>query len=105
MTIAYSILGQTSDASTEATLYTVPAATNTKIKITVANRGAAATFRVSISPDGGVTGDEDYFAYDKSIPANETYTSTTFTANAADVVRVMASTATVTFIAYGIEQT
>jgi hypothetical protein len=104
MALSYSILGQTGDASTETDLYTAPALKNVKIKITIANRGAAATFRVSISPDGGATGAEDYVAYDKPISANESLTSTTFIVNAADVVRVMASTADVTFMVYGIEQ-
>ena len=104
MAVSYSILGQVADASTEQTLYTAPALKNVKIKVTIANRGAATTFRVSISPDGGATGNEDYVAYDKTLPANESLTSTTFTVNAADVIRVMSGTTDVTFIAYGIEQ-
>ena len=105
MAFVYGILGQTADASTEAPLYTVPAGTDVKVRVTVANRAAtSATFRLSISPDGGATGNEDYVAYDKTLDANESVTSTTFTANAADVIRCKSSTATVTFTAFGITQ-
>ena len=106
MPFDYKVLGQTADASTEATLYTVPVNTTTKVKITVSNRGATtATFRVALVPDGGATANEDYVAYDKDIAGNESITSVTFTLNENDVVRVESSTATVTFIAFGIEQT
>lgn len=103
MTINYAILGQTADASVEATLYTVPAATKVKLRVTVANRGTAATFRIALVPDGGATGNEDYIAYDKPLAANESITSATFTLNDTDVVRVQSSTANVTFTVFGIE--
>lgn len=106
MAITYKVLGQTGDASTEVDLYTVPASTSAKAKVTVANRaGTGATFRVSVSPGGGATANEDYISYDQSIGANESITSTTLTLEATDVVRAFASTATVTFIVFGIEQT
>ena len=106
MAIAYKVLGQTADASSEVALYTVPASASTKAKITVTNRaGTAATFRMSVSPGGGATANEDYLAYDQSIGANDSLTSTTITLEATDVVRVQSSTSTVTFVAFGIEQT
>ena len=104
MAITYGILGQTADASTEATLYTSPALKNVKIKVAVTNRSTAATFRIALVPDGGATANEDYVAYDHALAANESFTSTTFTMNASDVVRVESSTANVTFIVFGIEQ-
>ena len=100
------VLGQTGDASTEVSLYTVPASTEAKIKVSIANRaGTAATFRLAIVPNGGATGNQHYIAYDESIAANSSVTSTTLTADAGDVVRVLSSTSTVSFTAFGIEQT
>lgn len=100
------ILGQTGDASTEVTLYTVPAATETKVKVSIANRaGSSATFRVAIAPDGAATANEHYIAYDESIAANSSVTSTTLTLDATDVIRVLASASTVSFSAFGIEKT
>ena len=105
MATTYSLLGQVADASAEVVAYTAPANKNVKIKITVANRAAtSATFRVALLQDGTTTGDEDYIAYDKLITANDSVTSVTFTMNASDSVTVMSSTATVTFLVYGIEQ-
>lgn len=105
MATSYGILGQVADASTEAILYTAPALKNVKIKVTVNNRAAtSATFKVSISPDGGATATEDYIAFDHLLVANESITSITYTINALDVVRCESSTSTVTFIAFGLEQ-
>ena len=105
MATTYGILGQVSDASTEQDLYTVATGKNVKVRITVTNRaGSAATFRLAIAPDGGATGNEDYVAYDKTIAANESITSTTFTINDSDVIRAESSTANVTFVVFGIEQ-
>ena len=105
MTVAYGVLGQTADASTEQTLYTAPASSDVKVRVTVANRWTSATYRIALLPDGGATANKDYVAYDKTIAANESETSTTFTLNASDVVRVESSTANVTFTAFGIELT
>lgn len=101
----YGVFGQTADASTEVTLYTVPVSANIKFKVTVSNRaGTSANYRIAIVPDGGATANEHYVAYDKSIAGNESVTSTTFIANADDVIRVESSSATVSFSIYGIEQ-
>ncbi len=104
MATNYKILGQTADASSEQTLYTAPASTNIKLKVTIANRSTAATYRVALVPGGGSTGNSNYVSYDEDIGANVSVTSTTFTLTATDVVRVEASTANVTFTAFGIEQ-
>ncbi len=104
MATNYGILGQTADASTEVTLYTVPADTFVKVRIVVANRGSAATYRIALLNDGGTTANEDYVAYDAPLGANETLTSTTFTLNPVDEIKVESSSATVSFTAFGIEQ-
>lgn len=106
MAITYKVLGQTGDASTEATLYTTPVATVTKIKVTVANRaGTAATFRIAIVPGGVTTANEHYVSYDHPLDANASLTSTPFTLSANDVVRVKGSTTTVSFTVFGVEKT
>ena len=105
MPVNYGTLGQTDDASVEQTLYTVAAGTNAKVKITVTNRAGATTFRVALAPAGVATANEHYVAYDKPLAANETTTSTTFTLNDNDVIRVESGTANVSFLAFGIERT
>lgn len=106
-TSTYKILGQAApNATTETDLYTVPAATETIISsIVVANRSStAATFRISVSSDGAATANKDYVAYDLPLGGNAQYTATLgITVNATDKIRVYASTANVSFNAFGTE--
>lgn len=106
-TTSYKILGQVApNATTETDLYTVPAATETIVSTLVAaNRSTSdATFRISISSDGAATATKDYIAYDVVLPANSTYTATLgLTINAADKIRVYASSANLSFSAFGTE--
>lgn len=106
-TASYKILGQIApSATTETTLYTVPAATETIVStIVVANRSSSdATFRISISADGAATANKDYIAYDLSCGGNGINAFTFgLTANATDVIRVYASSANLSFSAYGSE--
>lgn len=107
MATSYKILGQVApSATTETDLYTVPSATETIVStITVANRNSTdATFRISISSDGGATATKDYIAYDLSCPANGVnYFTLGLTINAADKIRVYASNANLSFSAFGSE--
>lgn len=107
MAVSYKILGQSApSATTETTLYTVPTATETIVStLTVANRSATdATFRVSVSADGGATATKDYIVYDLSCPGNGFLAFTLgITANAADVVRIYASSANLSFNLFGSE--
>lgn len=107
MPTTYKILGQVAPAATtESDLYTVPAATQTIVStIVVANRSAtSATFRISVSSDGAATANKDYVAYDLPIGGNGQYTATLgITIDADDKVRVYASTANVSFSAFGTE--
>jgi hypothetical protein len=100
------IIGQSApSATTEATLYTVPDSKGAVISsLTVCNRGAAATFRVSVSYGGNATANTDYIYYDLPIAANETFIATIgVTVSNTDKIRVYASTANLTFQAYGAE--
>lgn len=105
MTAAYLTLGQAAPgATTETDLYTVPALTSAIVStINVCNRSAtAATFRISISLAGAATATKDYLFYDMPIGGNDTLPVTIgATMAATDKLRVYASTANLTFQAFG----
>lgn len=101
------VLGQANPAATtETTLYTVPANTQTTVSsLTICNReNAAHTFRVSVSPGGGATSNEDYLYYDHSIAANDTIHITIgMTLGAGDIVRVYCDAQQLSFNLFGVE--
>jgi glucose-6-phosphate dehydrogenase assembly protein OpcA len=106
-TTTYKVLGQSAPAATtETALYTVPASTETVVSsITVCNRGSAsATFRVYVAVNGAAAANNQYLVYDASISAKETVALTLgVTIDATDVLRVYASTADLSFNAFGSE--
>ena len=105
----YKVLGQSNpSATTLTTLYTVPAATEAVIStIVVANLTAsAATFRIAIRPNGASIANSQYIAYDITVGASDSTALTLgITIDATDVVSVYASTANLTFTAFGSEIT
>lgn len=107
MPTAYKVLGQSAPAATTATtLYTVPSATETVVStIAVTNRAAtAATFRIAVRPDGATLANEHYITFDAPISANDSlFITVGATANTADVITVYASTANLSFTAFGSE--
>jgi glucose-6-phosphate dehydrogenase assembly protein OpcA len=107
MATAYKVLGQSAPSATTATtLYTVPASTETVIStIAVTNRNtASATFRIAIRPDGATLANEHYISYDAPISANDSlFITIGATINASDVVTIYASTANLSFSAFGSE--
>lgn len=107
MATAYKILGQVApNATTETDLYVVPAATETIVStIVVANRAATdATFRITVSPNGAATANAQYLAYDVSCSGNGINAFTFgITLDATDKIRVYASSANLTFSAFGTE--
>ena len=107
MARAYKILGQSAPSATTATtLYTVPSSTYTVVStITVANRGTSnATYRIAIRPDGATLANQHYIAYDATILANDTVALTLgITVDSADIIEVYASSASVSFNAFGSE--
>lgn len=109
MATNYKVLGQSApSATTDTTLYTVPAATQAVIStITVANRATtAATFRIAVRPDGAALANQHYVAFDVLIDPNATTTFTLgITLGDTDVVTVRASTANLSFCAFGSEIT
>lgn len=103
------VLGQVAPAAgAETTLATVPALNAFIVStLTVCNRGAvAATFRVAVVEDGAVTANKNWIYFDAAIGAKVTVAITIgMTVNAADVIRVQASTADLSFTAFGTEVT
>ena len=93
-------------ATTATTLYTVPAATSAVIStITVCNQAASAgSFRIAVRPAGAALAAQHYVAYDVAIAANDTTALTLgLTLATTDVVTIYASSATMSFNAYGSE--
>ena len=103
----YKVLGQSNpSAITATTLYTVPASRSAVIStITVANLSTiGATFRIAIRVGGAALANSQYIAYDAILGANNTISFTLGLSLATtDVITVYASTANVTFSAFGTE--
>lgn len=103
----YKVLAQSNPSATTATtLYTVPASTSAVIStITVCNQAASAgSFRIAVRPAGATLAAQHYVAYDVAIAANDTTALTLgLTLATTDVVTIYASSATMSFNAYGSE--
>ena len=103
----YKVLAQSNPSATTATtLYTVPSATSSVLStVTVCNQAAsAASFRIAVRPAGATLAAVHYVAYDVALAANDTTALTLgLTLAATDVVTVYASSATLSFHAYGSE--
>lgn len=107
MPTTYKVLGQSNPSATTATtLYTVPSSTATVVStITICNQASTAgTFRVAVRPAGATLAAQHYVAYDTPIAANDTIALTLgVTLATTDVVTVYASSANMSFNAYGSE--
>ena len=105
--MAKKVLGQVNPAATTATtLYTVPSAKSSVISsLTICNQAStSATFRVAVRPAGATLAAVHYVAYDVAVGAADTTCLTLgITLTATDVVTVYASTANISFHAYGDE--
>lgn len=109
MAATYKVLGQSAPSATTATtLYTVPSSTSSIVStITVCNRDTSSgTFRIAIRPAGASLANQHYIVYDSSIAANDTVTFTLgITLATTDVITVYASSANMSFNAFGSELT
>jgi len=107
MPTIYKVLGQSAPSATTATtLYTVPSATDAVVStISVCNRAATSgTYRIAIRPAGAALANSHYIAYDSAITANNTtFITVGVTLDATDVITVYASSADMTFSAFGTE--
>lgn len=109
MAIAYKVLGQSNPAATtDTTLYTVPASTQAVCStIQVCNQAATnGSFRIAVRPAGASLAAQHYLSYDVAIPANDSVSLTIgITLAATDVVTVRASSASMSFNLFGSEIT
>jgi hypothetical protein len=107
MPTTYKVLGQVApSATTNTTLETVPSATQAVVStITVCNRAAtSATYRIAVRPAGATLANEHYIAYDATVAANDsTFITIGVTLSATDVITVYASSANLSFSAFGSE--
>lgn len=107
MATTYKVLGQSNPSATTATtLYTVPSATQAVVStIVIANlTSSAATFRIAVRVAGATLANSQYVAYDITVGASDSTALTLgITLNATDVITVYASTANLTFTAFGSE--
>jgi len=107
MATTYKVLGQIEpSAASVTTVYTVPSATQAVVStITACNQGTgSANIRIAVQPNAESLADKHYVAYDVTIAAGQTAAFTLgITVDAADIIAVRASTATVSFNVFGTE--
>lgn len=107
MATTYKVLAQVNPSATTATTaYTVPSSTQTVIStMTISNlTTSAVSYRIAIRPNGATLSNEHYIAYDIALAANDTTALTLgITLDAADVITVYSSSASVSFNVYGSE--
>lgn len=105
--MAKKVLGQVNPSATTATtLYTVPSAKSAVIStLVIANlTSTAAAYRIAIRVGGATLANSQYVAYDVTVGASDSTALTLgITLAATDVVTVYASTANLTFTAFGDE--
>jgi len=103
------VLGQSNPSATTATsLYTVPSNTQAVVStINVCNQSSTpAAFRIAIRPAGASLAAQHYLAYDVAVSGNDSLPLTLgITLGATDVITVYASTANLSFSAFGSEVT
>lgn len=108
MANTYKVLGQLAPAATtNTTLYTVPAATSAVCStLAVTNRGVSTTFRVAVRPAGATLANEHYIVYDNYVNQYDSiFLTMGVTIAATDVITVYAGTATLSFSLFGSELT
>lgn len=108
MATTYKILGQLAPAANVSggtTLYSPSTGSAVISTISVCNRAAtSATYRIAIRQGGAALSDKQYLVYDATVPGGTTTTYTNgITLAATDVITVVASTANLTFQAFGSE--
>ena len=108
MATTYKVLGQSAPANTsEATLYTVPASTQTVVStITVSNiTSSSANANINICVNGAASSNANSLLKSVAIPGNTTASFTLgITLGAADLIRITSGTANaLSFQAFGSE--
>ena len=106
-TYVYKVLGQVNPVANQiTTLYTVPSLNTAVVStVTICNLSStAATFRLAVRPNGDAIANKHYLNYDTAIPGNDSITATLgITLANNDVISVNATSASITFNAFGSE--
>jgi hypothetical protein len=107
MALTYKVLAQANPlATTNTVLYTCPASTSVVLSsIVVCNQNASGgAYRIAIRPNDETLVAKHYIAFDRVIAGNATETHTIgITMDAADKITIYASSATMSFNAFGVE--
>ena len=107
MATRYKVLGQVApDSITDTTFYTVPSLKETIVStIVVCNRsGVEQGYRIAVRPAGATLATLHYIAFDVAVGANDSTTLTLgITLAATDVITVRATSADLSFTAFGSE--
>ena len=108
MATTYKVLAQNApSATTETTLYTVPAATSAVVStIAITNQaGTSGTYRIAVRPAADAsTTQKHYIVYGATVGASDSIMLTLgVTLAAGDLIRVFASSANMSFSAFGSE--
>lgn len=107
MATTYKVLGQSNpSATTNTSLYTVPSATSAVVStITICNQASsAATYRIAVRPAGASVAAQHWIVYGATVAASDSTALTLgITLATTDVITVYASTATLSFSAFGSE--
>ena len=107
MATTYKVLAQSNPAATTNTdIYTVPSSTSAVIStIVICNQAAsAATFNIAVRKAGATLTAAQYIAYQVTVGASDSTALTLgVTMATTDVLTVQASTATLSFTAFGSE--
>jgi hypothetical protein len=104
--MASGILGQSAlAATTNTTVYTVPASTHAVVNVSILNRSgsAAATIRLALSATGS-PGNAEWIEYDVSIPKNGILERTAISLNAGKNIVAYTDGTDMSVSVYGIEQ-
>ena len=104
----YGALAQAAPAfGVVANLYWVPRGQMTDgVRVVSCNRSAVpAAVRISVALEGAADSNEQYIAYDKTVPALDTVATVEFSLGERSVVRVTSDTGDVSFTLFGKEQT
>lgn len=106
MPVAKKLLGRADlAATTNTTVYTVPASTQSAVNINICNRGSSAvTVRLALS-DGASPANADYIEYDAEVPAKGVLERTGISLDTGKRVVAYASSANVSVVVHGQEQT
>lgn len=101
----HGILGQAAPSGgVLTTLYTGPSNRHATVRVIVCNRSDTDIFRIAVSPGGAAIQSKHYLAYDMIIGANDSLSSSAFTVQQSDIVRVQSSNGDLSFTLTGIEE-